>query len=455
MTTKYHFIGIGGIGMSGLAKILLSKGIAVSGSDIAISPSIEELSRLGARIYKGHAAHQVPPAATVVYTSDVKSDNPELTAAQVMNLSLLHRADLLNALASEKKILAVAGTHGKTTTTSLLASVLMESGLDPSFAVGGIVATYQTNARNGSGEYFVLEADESDRSFLKFHPFGAILTNIDNDHLVNYSGQMQDLIRSFVQFATQVKSSNHLFWCCDDAYLPGLELKGESYGFHPHADWKITAAEQKDFNLHFDLTWKDKRFADIHVPLAGRHNILNATAVFALATSIGIPEEKIRHGFQSFKGALRRCEKKGHHQGVDFIDDYAHHPTEIQTTLEGIRKAIGERRLIAVFQPHRYTRVVDCLGSYGSIFDASDLLILTDIYSAGEAPIPGISHARIQEELAKTAKVAQHYAPRSALSHTLSDIVQPGDVVVTLGAGDITKLSHEALALLERKKGSA
>lgn len=448
---SYHFIGIGGIGMSGLARLLLSQNIPVSGSDIALSPTVETLIKEGAVVHKGHAPENVPAQSKVVYTSDVKEDNPEYQAAIKKNLPLLHRSDLLATLLKGNKALAVAGTHGKTTTTSLLATVLIEAGLDPSFAVGGILPAYQCNARYGKGELFPFEADESDRSFLKYHPFGAIVTNIDNDHLINYEGSFSLLVDSFKIFMEQVESHSHLFWCADDPHLAKLNFKGQKYGFSSDSDWKIGSFRQEGFKMVFDLDNHGNHYQDIELALTGHHNVLNAAAVFGLAMSLGVPEKSIRESFKSFKGVLRRCEVKGTIHDILFLDDYAHHPVEIQTTLQGIRKAVGSRRLVAVFQPHRYSRTQDCLGQYGTIFDSIDQLLITDIFGAGEQPIPHLSHALIVKEIEHQSKVPCHYFPRSALSHYLSEFLLPNDVVVTLGAGDITKLGSETLSLMERK----
>lgn len=450
MKDTYHFIGIGGIGMSGLARLLLSQNINVTGSDIAFNAVIEGLIKEGAVIHKGQSAENISPHAKVVYTSDIKADNPEYQAAIKMQCALLHRADLLAELLKGQKALAVAGTHGKTTTSSLLATVLVDAGIDPSFAIGGILPAFQSNARFGRGEYFAFEADESDRSFLKYHPFGAIVTNINNDHLNNYNGNFNLLIEHFKLFMSQVQSPRHLFWCRDDQHLTQLHMSGQSYGFHASSDWKIISMQQEGFRVYFDLEHQKHLYSKIELALVGRHNVLNAAAVFGLARTLGIPEASIRQSFKTFKGVLRRCENKGSCHNVQFLDDYAHHPTEIQTTLQGIRQAIGSKRLIAVFQAHRYTRTQDCLGSYGTIFDAADELIITDIYGAGETPIPNLTHALIQQEVEQSSTVPCQYVSRPALSHFLSQFVQPFDVIITLGAGDITKLSNETLLLLEK-----
>ncbi|WP_075883218.1 UDP-N-acetylmuramate--L-alanine ligase [Candidatus Protochlamydia sp. W-9] len=452
MRGHYHFIGIGGIGMSGLARILLQQNLRVSGSDIAFNYIIEELIKSGATIYKGHSPSYIASGSTVIYSSDIKTDNPEYLAAKNLQCSLLHRAELLALLTRQKKSLAVTGTHGKTTTSSLLATTLLEANCDPSFAVGGVIPQFQSNAKHGLGDLFVFEADESDRSFLKYFPYGAIVTNIDNDHLNSYENSEDVLIQSFQQFTSQISSPNHLFWCGDDTRLKFLNGIGQSYGFGEHCNWRISNIFQKNFNLEFDLEGNGKKYSSIKLNLIGRHNLFNGAAVFGLAMSLNISEASIRHTFERFCGVLRRCEYKGEFENTIFLDDYAHHPTEIQTTLEGIRKAIKSKRLIAVFQPHRFSRIKDCLGMYGKIFNNADEVFVTDVYGAGEMPIEGISQQQIIQEISENSTVPVKYVPRTALGHKLSEFIQPLDVIVTLGAGDVTKVASETLSLLENGK---
>lgn len=451
MTKSYHFIGIGGIGMSGLARILISKKIPVSGSDIALNYTVEGLIKSGAVVHKGHSADVITPHMTVVYSTDIKQDNPEYLAAIKMQCAMLHRSDLLAELIQDHQSFAVAGTHGKTTTSALLSLVFVEAGLDPSFAVGGMLQDFHANSRFGQGEHFIFEADESDKTFLKYHPYGAIVTNIDNDHLNNYEGSMDLLIESFSKFMGQVEGSQHLFWCAEDRYLRELNKPGKTYGFSEDCDWKAFNIRQKGFTLVFDILGEGQLYRDVELARIGKHNVLNGLAVFGLARSLGINESAIRKAFKSFKGVMRRCETKGEMNHILFIDDYAHHPTEIQVTLQALQQAVKGRRLIAVFQPHRYSRTRDCLGMYGNIFDAADEVIVTDIFGAGETPIPHLSHTNILEEIQSHSSVSVQYVPRSALPHMLAQFVQPHDVVVTLGAGDVTKVGPETLACLEKQ----
>lgn len=441
---RYHFIGIGGIGMSGLARILLEQGVEVSGSDLVKGPVVSELEEKGALVFIGHHEDNLPEGAAVVYSSDIKESNPELVKARQQGCKMLHRSDLLSLLSLQKKSIAISGTHGKTTTSGLLAYTLFKSCEEASFAVGGILQNTKTNSKWGKGECFVYEADESDCSFLKYHPFGAIVTNIDDDHLSNYAGDKKLLIEAFKQFMQQVEDKNYLFYCFDDHLLKGLGINGESYGFGEGADWKILSWKQEGFSLSFDLSHKDKTFQAIELALSGVHNVLNGAAVFGMALSLGCTEETIRKAFKSFRGLGRRCEFKGKAGSVDLFDDYAHHPTEIKTTLEAVKRAIGTRRLIAVFQPHRYTRTKECLGKFGGVFEAASHVIMTDIYGAGEEPIADLSSFDLIPEI----KTPLDYVKRKEISSFLSKFVQQEDVVITLGAGDITKVAGEWLALL-------
>jgi UDP-N-acetylmuramate--alanine ligase len=423
---KYHFIGIGGIGMSALARILRQKGAAVQGSDPVASYVTDDLNEVGIEIFSIHHEKNVQSASTVIYGSAIKPHHPEYSAAINQEVPLLHRSELLAQLMVGHDSLLVAGTHGKTTTSTLLAHVLMEAKLDPTFALGGIALNSLTNGRLGQGRFFVAEADESDGTFLNYQGFGGIITNIEEDHL-DYWKTREALIEGFKDFAKKI--STHLWWCRDDAILAHLNLPGKSYGFSPDADLQIIRWSQKGWNLTFDL----KNHAGIEIPLIGKHNVLNAAAVFGLCLELGLSETVIRDAFKSFKGVKRRMELKGDSCGITILDDYAHHPTEIKTTLEGLRTAAGERRVIAVFQPHRYTRFKDCWNGFLDAFESADAVFVTDVYAAGETPIEGITSQRFIEELKQRAVIVQD----------LQSFLRPHDVVVTLGAGDITYLGPE------------
>lgn len=446
---SYHLIGIGGIGMSALAYLLISQGKTVTGSDLSENSMTSQLRQLGASIFIGHAEEHVLSSSIIVYSTDIKEDNPELKQAKKIGCSLIHRSELLAQLTEKKRGLAVAGTHGKTTTSALLATVLTEVGEDPSFAIGGYLPAFNKNAKEGKGPYFVFEADESDGSFLNYHPFGAIITNIDSDHLGSYGGSKEHLVKAFKTFKEQVQSLEHLFWCGEDPHLSTLSPSQNSYGFSPSHSWYISSVQQKNFHLFFDITHRKHTFRSIELPLIGSHNVLNAAAVFALALTLGISENLLRKGLLNFKGVLRRCEWKGEAQGIHVFDDYAHHPTEINTTLSGLRKAIGERRLIVIFQPHRYSRTKDCLHEFKNVFEAASHVYLTEIYAAGEQPIQGISSLSILEQIKKHSTVPCSFLPRSQIIEQIPSLLKNEDVVVTLGAGDITKIGPEILAAMK------
>lgn len=451
MGKKYHFIGIGGIGMSGLARIALKQNSVVTGSDVTVNPLIENLIQKEARVFIGHDAKYVPSDATVVYSSSVRQENPEYQAALQLKCDILHRSDLLAALVGDHKLLGVTGTHGKTTSSSLLAHVLKSAGRDPSFCVGGVVPNYQTNADCGEGEYFVAELDESDGSFQKFRPYGAIVTNIGSDHVDHY-GTKENLVGAFKNFIGQVVSSDHLFWCGDNMYLQEISPPGISFGFGDQCELRAHNFMQEGWGLCFDVLYRGCSYQNVKVPLVGEHNALNVLAVFGLALSLGIDEKAIREAFLTFQGVHRRCEKKGEESGVLVIDDYAHHPTEISATLHGIRQAAEERRVIVIYQPHRYTRTRDCLGMFAGIFDEADIVYVTEIYSAGESILPGISHRDIIEEVEQNTQTSIRHEPRDMAAAAVLKELKPHDVLVTVGAGDVTKIGPQILEALKKKR---
>ncbi len=439
----YHFIGLGGIGMSALARILMQKGHSVQGSDLILSSLLKELEKEGAKVQIGHSAETLNEIETVIYSSDIKEDNVELIRAQQEKLMLLHRSDLLHELMKGKKNLLVTGTHGKTTTTALLASVLMEAELDPSFVIGGLIRSLNTNGQAGQGEYFVAEADESDGSFLKTPAFAAIVTNLENDHL-EYWGSPRMLDLAFQQFVAQTE---HLFWCCDSPRLAALKMKGISYGFSEQADLAISNFKQTKKGILFDLG----KYKEIELALIGRHNALNGAAVFALALSLQVPEEAIRCAFKKFSGTVRRMEWKGEKHKVSVFDDYGHHPNEIKATIQALREQIRERRLVVVFQPHRYTRVRDLFEEFTTCFADADEVVMTDIYSSGEAPITGITSAALYTRLREKLGAKVHFFPRTHLEAGVASFLKPLDVVLTLGAGDVTKAGETILNLYAQR----
>ena len=441
---KYHFIGIGGIGMSAIARLLLERGATVSGSDLSMNEMAKTLQKAGATVTEGHAEKNVAPESTVVYATGVTKDNPEYKIATILGLPLLHRSDLLTELAKGYKLLAVAGTHGKTTSSALLSHVLLSAGKEPAFAIGGVLPQYGKNGGDGKGNHFVIEACESDGTFLKYAPFGAILTNIDADHL-DYFGSEDALHAAFFDFIKSVKSKEHFLWCGDDPLLKKHSPEGISYGFGSECMLQISNFSQKGWMITFDLLFRGKSYKNITLPIIGKHNALNAAAVFGLALLVGVDEEAIRKAFSSFGGIKRRCELKGEYKDILILDDYAHHPVELKTTLEGIRSAVGERRIIVVYQPHRYTRARDCLGMFASVFDAADEVILTNLYGAGESPIEGITDLKISEDISGSSNRPVHFEAMNSIVSFLAKHLRPQDVLVTLGAGNVTSIGPQLL----------
>lgn len=430
--------------MSGLARLMLNKNMEISGSDLASNHVTESLIKEGIKVNIGHSASHITEGMTVIYTTGIDACNPEYAAALKYQCPLLHRSDLLSQLMKEAHTLAVAGTHGKTTTSALLASVLEHAGQDPTFAVGGILQEYQSNAKRGAGPYFVAEACESDGTFSKYAPYGAILTNVDLDHM-DFFGTEAALKDAFRAFIEKVQHPACLFWCADDERLLAMNPPGSSYGFSERANLRIVNQRQEGWSLTFDVLFKGKAYTGIQLPLVGCHNALNGAAVFGLCLELGLPEEAIREGMRAFQGIHRRCEKKGELAGILVLDDYAHHPTEISTTLNGIRQAIGERRLMVLFQPHRYSRTKECLGTFAKAFDAADEVIVTDIYAANESPIAGVNAKKVAEEVSANFRARVHYASRSTLVEYVIKHARPHDVVVSVGAGDITKVGGDLL----------
>lgn len=441
---KCHFIGIGGIGMSGLARLLLNQKIAVSGSDIASSPIIDSLSNEGVKFFLGHSSTCIEPDMSVIYTTDIKKDNPEYLEAKRLNCPMLHRSELLRILMNSYQSLAVAGTHGKTTTSSLLAWTLECCGQSPTYAIGGVAPQLSSNSKKGSGQFFVAEACESDGTFLNYTPYGAIVTNIDKDHMDFFQTE-KSLIEAFNKFIENTSSEHLIFWCGEDVYLQKLNPKGISYGFEEKCKLKGSKFKQKGWISSFDIDFEEKHYKDVEVSLIGKHNALNALSVFGLAIKLGLEEKKIREALRTFQGVLRRCEKKGESHGILFLDDYAHHPTELKAVLKAIRQSVGERRIVVAYQPHRYTRTRDCRGMYGGIFKEADALFITEVYGAGEVEIPGITHKEMLAEVQVDLKDRCKHVSRLKLAATLAEFLRPHDVLISLGAGDITKLSGEIL----------
>jgi UDP-N-acetylmuramate--alanine ligase len=438
---RVHLIGAGGIGMSALGQILLQKGIGVSGSDLKESELLRRLGRLGAEVHVGHHADHISPATRVVCSSDIREENVELRRARELGCPISHRSELLQELMSPYKQLLVAGTHGKTTVSSLLVWLLLSAGREPAYALGGVIKNLSLHGKAAQGDYFVAEADESDRSFLRYSPFGAILTNVEMDHFEHYSS-LQEVRQAFSEFAGRVSSSRHLIWCGDDPWLKGLSLPGCSYGLGAGCLLRAVGIAQKGFQTRFILLWDNREVASCLLPLVGQHNVVNATGVAAMASQLGLSWEEIQRGFASFPGVCQRLEKKGENSGVLVLDDYAHHPTEIRVTLAGLREAVGSRPLIAVVQPHRYSRWQGLLAEFEKSLAEADAIVVTDVYGKGEQPVAGIEGAEIAARLKAT------YLPRAGLAAALHARLRRRDVVITLGAGNLNEVADELSDLL-------
>ncbi len=449
---RFHFIGIGGIGMSGLARLLLKMGYEVSGSDLKASETTRALAREGARIFYGHHPRQVHGAEVVVYSSAIKPENPELVEARRLGLEVMPRAEMLvEIMKLHRQNIVVAGAHGKTTTSSMLGAVLSTAGLSPTVAVGGKVNGFEGNAWLGCRDYLVAEADESDGSFLRMAPDLAVITNIDAEHL-DYYASYKEIEEAFLAFANRVRPGGALVVCADDQGVQRLLQRLDegpaviTYGVEAEADFTAKVQETGRFSL-FTVYEKGRLLGEVFLRLPGLHNVQNALATIAVARRLRLPFEKIRQGLSSFKGVRRRFELKGEAGGIAVFDDYAHHPTEIKVTISAFKKAYPERRLVVVFQPHRYTRTKALFGDFSKVFDQVDVLLVTEIYPAAEIPLPGVSGEALYQALkTRRKRLPTYYAPERALVLArLLEITRPGDLVVTMGAGDIYRLGEEFL----------
>lgn len=426
--------------MSALAHILLQRGERVSGSDLSESVATQALRKEGAEIHIGQNKQTISPGMRVVYSTAIQLDNPEFIAAKESGAALFHRKDLLNQFLSEKKSLIVTGSHGKTTTSSLLAWTLSCARLDPSFIIGGIPSSLKTNGYEGKGEYFVAEGDESDGSGFTHPVYGGILTNIDADHL-DYWKTKEALYEGFLSFNQKVKNPDRFFLCGADA-----QFKGCRYGTDANCELRAVDILQEEERLRFSVHFEGKIYEDVVVNLRGEHNALNSLAVFGLATSLGVSEEDIRIAFTSFEGVKRRAEFKGERKNIHIFDDYAHHPTEIRALIKGFgaSKPPGSRLIIA-FQPHKYSRTQQCQAEFSRSFEGVDALVITDIYPAGEDPIEGVSGESLLEKVQAESLVNASYVPLEKLTQHLVQSLKPHDMLITVGAGDITELGPKVL----------
>ena len=450
---KIHFVGIGGIGMSGIAEVLLNLGYKVSGSDLRASDTTERLVSLGAEIGIGHQAENLQNVDVVVISSAVHDDNPEVVEAKRLHVPVIPRAEMLAELMRMKYGIAIAGTHGKTTTTSMAASVLGHAGIDPTIVIGGKLNAIGTNARLGQGKFLVAEADESDGSFLVLSPTIAVVTNIDADHLDHYSG-IDEIKETFVEFINKVPFYGLAVLCLDDpnirAILPLVKKRYLTYGLSAQADIRATHVRHDGFNTTFVAHYKGYRLGEVAFPMPGPHNVLNAMACIAVALELDIPFAAIQEGFARFSGVGRRFQVKGEPRGIMVVDDYGHHPAEIRATLAAARQGWPERRIIAAFQPHRYTRTHELFNEFVTAFYDADVLVLTDVYPAGEKPIEGATAERLAKELRRHGqKDVTWLADREKIPGHLAGIAREGDIVITLGAGNIWQQGEALVKLLE------
>ncbi|MBM3295026.1 MAG: UDP-N-acetylmuramate--L-alanine ligase [Candidatus Aminicenantes bacterium] len=449
-----HLIGIGGTGMNGIAEVLLNLGYKVTGSDITESEAIRRLQNLRARISIGHRAENVRGADVVVVSTAVREENVEVREARRLQVPVIPRAEMLAELMRMKMGIAVAGSHGKTTTTSMIAAVLDRAGLDPTIVVGGRLNTLGANAKLGAGDFFVAEADESDRSFLLLSPFIAVLTNIDAEHLDHYAG-VEEIKQVFVRFANKVPFYCPIILCLDDpnlqSIIPSLERRLITYGFSAQSD--ITARETAfdKFAGRAALFVKGRPLGTLKLNVPGEHMIANAMAAVAVGLDLDIPPALILEALESYAGTGRRFELKAEVRDIMVIEDYGHHPTEIKATLDAAKRG-WDRRVVAVFQPHRYSRTFHLLDQFATSFNQADVLVLTEIYPASEEPIPGVSGERLFEEVRNFGHKNVHFEPDfMKIPEVLGSLIRPGDIVLVLGAGNINKIVPGLVAALEKQ----
>jgi UDP-N-acetylmuramate--alanine ligase len=454
---KIHFVGIGGIGMSGIAEILIDQGFRVSGSDRALSEVTEHLQSLGATIYEGHKAENLAADVdTLVYSSAVASENPELAEAERRKIPIVRRAEMLAEVMRLKYGIGIAGTHGKTTTTSMVSLVLLEGGFDPTVIVGGKLSGLGgTNARLGKGDFIVVEADEFDRSFLSITPTIAVLTTLETDHLDCYR-DLEDIKGAFIQFANKVPFYGFIVLCLDEPALQDImpqisKKKLLTYGLTPQADIQAIEIHHKENTSTFTVTRGFDDLGQVTLQIPGKHNIQNALAAIAVGLQLGVPFSKVKAGIEKFTGVYRRWEKKGEVDGIAVYDDYAHHPTECRATLSGVKSG-WRRRVVCVFQPHRYSRTRDFYEEFGKAFLLADVLVLTDVYPAREEPIQGVTGELIANAAKQFGHKDVHYIQdKKQLPEYLKKNTRPGDIVITMGAGDIWKFGEEFLKQLKIK----
>jgi len=455
-----HFVGIGGIGMSGIAEVLVNLGFRVSGSDLKASSVTDRLQRMGVEIFEGHASENVGQPHVVVRSTAVRDDNPEVVEANHRSIPVIPRAEMLAELMRLKPhTVAVAGSHGKTTTTSMVATVLGHAGLDPTMVVGGVVGAFGSNAHLGTSDLMVVEADESDRSFLMLTPTIAVVTNIDREHM-DYYHDMDDVRGCFAKFVNSVPFYGSSVLCLDDpnvqAIIPLLERRRMTYGLSAQADVSAHGIRyDSDFGSTFTVWRGTDVVGDVNLRVPGMHNVYNSLAAIAVGFELEVSFEKISEGLNSFTGAGRRFQAKGEVNGVLVVDDYGHHPTEVRATLAAAKLGSGGRRIVVLFQPHRYTRTHDLMQEFARSFNNADVLFITDIYAASEDPIEGVTSEALTNAIKRFGHKEVNYIGGLENAATLlRDYVQPGDLVLTLGAGTVNRVSDQLVGLLQAQAAS-
>ncbi len=442
---RIHFVGIGGIGMSGIAEILLEDGYEISGSDVQEGPILESLRKQGARIAIGHRGSNVQNAQVVVYSTAVSRDNAEMVAALQSGARIVHRSEILAELMRRKTTVTIAGTHGKTTTTAMISLLLQAAGFDPTMVIGARLKALGSNARAGRGDMLVAEADESDRSFLRYRPIYAIVTNVDRDHMDTYR-DLEDIKAAFLEHMNTVPFYGSVIACLDDpnlrCLLGDLRTPLMTYGFHPEAEVQVRDPEYAVFQSSYSCYHKGELLGRIQLNVPGWHNISNSAAAVAIGLKLHVPFATIQQALENFRGAERRMEWKGERNQVWVIDDYGHHPTEIRATLEACR--LTGRRIVVIFQPHRYSRTRDLFGDLASCFEKAHILYLMDIYAAGEKPIEGITSEKLAAEIGKHHEV-RYIANQAELIELLEKETSPGDLLLTMGAGNVWRIGEEFL----------
>jgi UDP-N-acetylmuramate--alanine ligase len=456
---RVHFVGIGGAGMSGIARIMLARGLPVSGSDAKETVTLSALRALGATVHVGHATGHVGDVDTVVVSTAIRASNPELVEARARGLRVVHRAGALASVMVGRRAVAVAGTHGKTTTTSLLTVAIQHCGADPSFAIGGNLNESGANAHNGSGDVFVAEADESDGSFLQYSPHAAVVTNVEPDHLDHY-GTPEAVAEAFDLFVARIDRDGFLVTCADDpgavrlagtARDQGIDVR--TYGESADADLRLVDLVTKGLGSSFEPVARGRRLGRVDLRLPGRHNALNAAAALAVGIGLGFPVERLGEGLASFTGTRRRFEHKGTVGGIRVYDSYAHHPTELTADLHAARDVADGGRVVVVFQPHLFSRTRFFADDFGAALGLADEVVVMDVYAAREDPVPGVTGALVAAAVPLPPQQVVYEPSWSSVAGHLAERAKPGDVVITCGAGDVTMIGPEVLARLESGEG--